>query len=313
MRKEVSKGGTELLSNGTICPYCGKPAVVRDYTRACLVCRNCGAVIDENLPDLGPEWRAYTPQQFIERARTGAPETPLLPDKGLPTIIPTVRKDAQGRELSPEKYRLVRKLIKIQKRLKTSSERNLTIALAEITRMGTVLGLPRVVVLEASVMYREAIKRGLAKGRSIEALAAACVYAACRRYKVPRSLEEIAVHAKIDRKVIAKCYRLIIKEVLGKVPSTSAREYIPRLAKTLKLPPEVQREAISIIEKAYEVGITAGKTPIGLAAAALYIASVLLNSKRTQKEIAVAAGVTEVTIRNRYKELLNKLDIVVYV
>lgn len=178
---------------------------------------------------------------------------------------------------------------------------------AELKRLASAMGIPRPVAERAGVLYKRAIER--VRGCSPEALAAAALYMACRMMKMPRPLDELVRYTKASRREVARCYRLLLRELNVKVPISDPVLYISRVAEQLKLSGEVVKTAIDILQKAKKAGITAGKDPAGLAAAAVYIASLMHGDNRTQKDFAVAAGVTEVTVRNRYKELAKALNI----
>lgn len=293
------------------CPECGSTNLVRDDERAEITCLNCGLVISERMTDPGPEWRAFNPEQKEKRTRVGAPITLTIHDKGLSTIIDWRDKDIYGKDLTPRKRAQVYRLRKWQRRVRISdaTERNLAFALQEIERITSQLGLPKSIHEEAALIYRKAVEERLVRGRSIESMAAASVYAACRRYNIPRTLDEITRVARVGKKDIGRSYRFMAKELLKKINPTSPVEYIPRLVSQLGLIGDVQTYAKMIVDVAKDSGLTSGRGPIGVAAAAIYIASVILNEKKTQREIATAAGVTEVTIRNRYKELIEKITI----
>ncbi len=232
-------------------------------------------------------------------------------DKGLSTVIDWRNKDSYGKDISADRRAQLYRLRKWQRRIRVSdaSERNLAFALSELDRIASKLGLPRNVRENAAVLYRGAVEKGLIRGRSIEGVAAAALYAACRRCKVPRTLDEIAEISRVDRKEIGRTYRFISRELKIRLAPTNPIDYVPRFASELKLPGEVESKAIAILQKANEKGLTSGRGPTGVAAAAIYIASVLHGTRRTQREVADVAGVTEVTIRNRYKELTEHLDI----
>nr|A6VI28.1 RecName: Full=Transcription initiation factor IIB; Short=TFIIB [Methanococcus maripaludis C7] len=294
-----------------ICPVCGSKNIIKDYERAEIVCEMCGCVLQQNLFDVGPEWRAFDHEQRVKRSRVGAPMTYTIHDKGLSTVIDWRNKDSYGKDISADKRAQLYRLRKWQRRIRVSdaSERNLAFALSELDRIASKLGLPRNVRENAAVLYRGAVEKGLIRGRSIEGVAAAALYAACRRCKVPRTLDEIAEVSRVDRKEIGRTYRFISRELNIRLAPTNPVDYVPRFASELKLPGEVESKAISILQKAGEKGLTSGRGPTGVAAAAIYIASVLQGTRRTQREVADVAGVTEVTIRNRYKELTEHLDI----
>lgn len=306
-RRDIEIDGGETL----VCPICGSNEIIYDHERGQYVCAQCGAVLSEKAIDRGPEWRAFTPEEREKRSRVGSPITPTVHDKGLSTVIDWRDKDAFGRRLEPKKRLEVLRWRKwqIRARIQSSMDRNLAQAMNELDRIASHLGLPRSAREEAAVIYRKAVEKGLVRGRSIESVMAAAIYASCRRLKLPRTLDEIAEYTKAGRKDVARCYRLLLRELAVKVPIADPIDYVPRIGALLGLSGNVLRKAAEILLEAKKKGITAGKDPAGLAAAAIYIASLLEDERRTQKEIAMVAGVTEVTVRNRYKELVRELGI----
>jgi transcription initiation factor TFIIB len=292
------------------CPVCNCTETVIDHQRAEVTCARCGLVLDENLIDQGPEWRAFDNEQRTKRTRAGAPSTFTISDKGLTTEIDYRNKDCNGRNIPEQNMAQIYRLRKWNKRLRISraGERNLAVALSELDRQSSSLGLPRSVREDAAFIYRSAAKKGLIRGRSIESVVATSIYTACRRSNIPRTLEEISEVSKVSKKQIGKTYRFLSRELNIKLKPTSPTDYIPRFATKLGLSGEVQSKAIDIIRKAKDCGLSSGKGPTGLAAAAIYIASVLLSERKTQRDVADVAGVTEVTIRNRYKELTESLE-----
>ncbi len=181
--------------------------------------------------------------------------------------------------------------------------------MAELRRVASFLSLPSVIRDEASRIYNYVLQRGLVRGRSMESVIAACIYAACRSYNIPRTLDEIAGASDVERKEIGRTYRFIVRKLKIKVTPSSPKDYISRFASILHLTPKTQNDALKILKKADIVELTSGRGPAGIAAAALYVASLLNDEKRTQREVADVAGITEVTIRNRYKELIDKLKL----
>jgi len=293
------------------CPECRGKSLAKDYERAEIICNDCGLVIDEKIMDMGPEWRAFDNEQRQKRSRAGAPMTYTIHDKGLSTVIDWRDKDFYGKDISPRKRAQIYRLRKWQQRIRVSNatERNLAFALTELERVASRLTLPRNVRETAAVIYRKAVEKGLIRGRSIEGVVAASLYAACRQCNVPRTLDEIADAAKLNRKEIGRTYRFVSRELGINLKPTTPIDYVPRFGSELGLSGEVQSKAIEVLKKAMEQELTSGRGPTGVSAASIYIASVLLGERRTQREVADVAGVTEVTIRNRYKELAEKLDI----
>jgi len=293
------------------CPECGSTHLSRDFSRAELVCEDCGLVIDEDLIDHGPEWRAFDSDQREKRARTGAPMTYTIHDKGLSTIIDWKNRDSYGKSIPTRNRAQLYRLRKWQRRVRISgaTERTLAIALSGLDRLASSMSLPRTVRETAAMIFRKAALKKLVRGRSIEGVTAASLYAACRQCNVPRTLDEISNTARISRKEIGRTYRYISRELELKLMPTSPQDYISRFCSVLKLSADVKAKTLEILHEATNRELTSGRGPTGIAAASLYIASVLCGERRTQREVAEVAGVTEVTIRNRYKELAEKMDI----
>ena len=293
------------------CPECGSSHLSKDYSRAELVCRNCGLVLDEDIIDHGPEWRAFDSEQREKRSRTGAPMTYTIHDKGLSTMIGWKNRDSYGKSIPTRNRAQIYRLRKWARRIRisNSTERSLAIAFSELDRMASGMGLPRTVRETAAMIYRKAALKKLVRGRSIEGVTTAALYAACRQCHVPRTLDEISNIAHISRKEIGRTYRYVSRELGLKMLPTSPEDYISRFCSELKLSGDVRVKTLEILQEAAHQELTSGRGPTGMAAASLYIASVLCGERRTQHEVADVAGVTEVTIRNRYKELTKKLDI----
>ncbi|WP_020221825.1 transcription initiation factor IIB, partial [Halarchaeum acidiphilum] len=216
---------------------------------------------------------------------------------------------AYGRSISSKKRSQMHRLRKWQERIRTkdAGERNLQFALSEIDRMASALGVPRSVREVASVIYRRALKEDLIRGRSIEGVATACLYAACRKESIPRSLEEVAEVSRVGKKEIGRTYRYIAQELSLEMEPVDPKQYVPRFASELDASEETIAKANEIIDTSAEQGLLSGKSPIGFAAAAIYAAGLLCNDKMTQREVADVANVTEVTIRNRYQEQIEAM------
>jgi transcription initiation factor TFIIB len=282
---------------------------MRDYDAAEIVCTNCGCVIVEKLTDSRPEWRAFDDEQKAKRTRVGAPLTYTIHDKGLSTIIDWRDKQSVSKRLTPTQRIELYKLRKWQRRVRVSdaTERNLAVALSELSKLSSSLNLPKNILETASVIYRKAIRKRLIRGRSIHNVTAAAIYMSCRQCGVPRTLDEIATASSLNKKDIGRSYRFMVRELETFVPPSTSRHYAARFSNKLIISGKAEAIAIRILETAKQMKLTSGRGPTGIAAAATYIATVLTNERKTQREIAEIANVTEVTIRNRYKELLERL------
>jgi transcription initiation factor TFIIB len=263
------------------------------------------------MMDKGPEWRAFTQEEKQSRSRVGIPSSYSVHDKGLSTAIDRVDKDAFGRKLPLSTRLQMWRLRKwqIRSRVHSSVDRNLAQAMAELDRLADKVYVPDSVKERAAVVYRKSLDKGLVRGRSIAAIAAAALYAACRSTRTPRTLREIAQASLVDRKDVARCYRLLLRELDIRMPISDPLTYISKIAEKTGISGRTQGLAVKILDKAKKMRASSGKDPMGLAAAALYIACLQNNEKMTQKDIAEAAGVTEVTVRNRYKNLRTRLKI----
>jgi transcription initiation factor TFIIB len=295
----------EQEDDGLACPECSGQ-VISDETHGESVCADCGLVVEEDDIDRGPEWRAFDAKEKDEKSRVGAPTTNTMHDKGLSTNIDWRDQDAYGRSLDSRQRQKMRRLRKWNERFRTrdSKERNLKQALGEIDRMASALGLPENVRETASVIYRRALDEDLLPGRSIEGVSTACTYAAARMADVPRSLDEISEVSRVGKDEIARTYRYVVRELKLEVKPADPESYVPRFASDLELSDETELRAKELLTNAKEKGIHSGKSPVGLAAAAVYAAALLTNEKTTQAAVSEVADISEVTIRNRYHELL---------
>jgi transcription initiation factor TFIIB len=293
------------------CPECSSTNLVHDYDTGETVCSNCGLVLHEQMIDKGPEWRAFTQEEKNSRSRVGIPTSYSVHDKGLSTAIGRVDRDAFGRKLPLSTRLQMWRLRKwqIRSRVHSSVDRNLAQAMAELDRLADKLYIPGPIKEKAAVVYRKALEKGLVRGRSIAAIAAAALYAACRNSETPRTLREIAETSLVDKKDVARCYRLLLRELDIQMPIADPMTYISKIAERTGISGQTQGLAIQILREAKKQRAASGKDPMGLAAAALYIACLQSNEKKTQKDIAEAAGVTEVTVRNRYKSLKRQLSL----
>jgi len=292
------------------CPECGSTNLVIDSEMGEYVCGRCGLVIEENIPSQEAEWRAFTPQERDARARAGTPTKYSHYDKGLSTII-RVEKDAFGRPLSPKVRQQMWRLRRWQTRSKVhaSQSRNLMLAMSELQRLSEILYMPSSVHDMAAIIYRKILNEGLVRGRSIGGMVAGALYAAVRFTKLPRTLKEIAEASQRTQKEIARSYSVIVRNLEMKMPIDDPTDYVTKIAEKAKVSSEVEGLALRLIGEAKRKYATAGKDPSGLAAAILYLSARMLKEKVTQARLAKAANVTEVTVRNRKRDLMKTLNL----
>ncbi len=291
---------SDLSNFSNSCPECGGK-VIPLHERGEIVCGQCGLVISERIVDISHSGkRAFTKQEKENRERTGSPISILLPDMGLSTIID------KSNIKSPD----LKRAAKWNSRM-TWDKRNMLIATTELKRIGSNLNLPNHVKKAAIRLYIEAFKKKLLRGRSINGMVAACLYFACRERKIPRTLQEILEQTSISAKNVRRCYRTLIRELNLKVPSTDPISLIPRFIAELELDADAENGTIKILQSFTSKYSTSGKDPKGLCAGALYLVCKMKDKRISQKEIANLVGVTEVTLRSRYKELIKMLNIMV--
>ena len=293
------------MSHVKRCPECGGVNLTYDDQKGEIICNDCGLIVESEMVDTGQDAGAQF-DKSEKKGRGGAPLSFQKFDKGLTTNVGEI---SDIYRLESGQTRKFLRLKKWQERVSTSIERNLRLAMAELRRVSAFLNLPSVVRDEASRVYNFVLQRGLVRGRSMESVIAACIYAACRSYNIPRTLDEIAGASDVERKEIGRTYRFIVRKLKIKVKPSAPKDYISRFSSILHLSPKTQNEALKILKRADVSELTSGRGPAGVAAAALYVAALINDEKKTQREVADVAGITEVTIRNRYKELIEKLGL----
>jgi len=291
------------------CPVCGDKKMITDETTGELCCGKCGFVVTDKIADTGAEWRSFADDES-NRARTGAGTSLAIHDMGLSTIIGKANKDATGKPLSSGVKSSIERLRTWDSRSQahSSADRNLRQALNEMDKLKDKLALTSAVIEKAAYIYRKAMEMKLVRGRSIHGLVAACIYAACRNTETPRTLDDVAKGINIRRKEVARGYRLIFRELDLKMPVVDPVKGVSRIASIAELSEKSKRKAVQILNQAKKIGMVAGKDPMGIAAAALYLACISTGEVKSQKDISIASGVTEVTIRNRCAGLRKMLN-----
>jgi transcription initiation factor TFIIB len=292
------------------CPECTSEHLVKDYQRAEILCQDCGFVLDEQLMDRGPEWRSFDLSHRTGVERTGPPATVLAHDKGLTTQIGWKNTDAFGRYIPHKSRAQMFRLRQWQHRIRTSKigERSLAQGLTEISTLSSRMGLPRQIREDAAVLYKRASNVNLARGRSIKELAAAAVYAACRQSNVPRTLDEVTLDEPLDRRAVGRAYRDMARELRLVFKPQIPEDYLSRFCNKLGLDQKALAKCLEIADRIRGKRMVSGVTPTGVAAAIIYHACLKLKIEKTQRDIGRVCGVTEVTLRNRFKEITTLLS-----
>jgi transcription initiation factor TFIIB len=282
--------------------------IITDAESGEIVCGKCGQVISDKIQEVQPEWRNFalsSDGSSNDRSRIGMSTSLARHDMGLSTVIGRTDRDASGQKLDAAMRSTMERLRTWDTRTKvhTPTDRSLKQAFSQLDVLKDKLGLPDAVVEKAAYIYRKAQERHLVRGRTVSGILAAAVYIACREMGISRTLKDMSAHSDVKLKEVARSYRLLYLELDLKIPVVNPTKYIARVANRASLSEKTKRQAAEIMNNVTKREISTGKDPMGLAAAVLYLASLNTGENITQANIADAAGVTEVTIRNRVKDL----------
>ena len=295
------------MQSSIVCCTSDSSRQVTDVESGEIICDNCGRVSPDKAIESRAEWRTFDSENN-SRQRVGSPSSLAFHDMGLSTIIGRVNKDSAGRNLDASmNYRMQRlRTWDARTRAQAGGHRNLMQAFSELERLKDKLGLSDAIVQKTAYIYRKAQEKRLSRGRSVSSIIAAATYIACREMGAARTLRDLTEITNVTRKTLTRSYRLLVLELDIKVPSINPMKCIMKIANRAKLSEKTQRVAMSTMNDTINKEISAGKDPMGLAAAVLYLSCLTVGEATTQREIAMAAGVTEVTIRNRFKDLKTK-------
>ena len=294
------------------CPEC-ESTLVDDVQNGERICSGCGVVVAEQMADYGPEARSSSLEEKMKLARATGQTTYSQHDLGIATEISISTKDYSGKSINSDVANQMNNLRKWQQRIRVSSprERRLSNVLAKIGDTCKVLNLSKNVLETSSMVYRNLDGKMDVKGKSVASITAATIFMACKQCDVVRSLNEICAgictvkDLKAKTKLAAKYYRTMVMELgASSTPVVTMDKYISKIANLSKTDVRVERLALEIFEKTRNRNLADGKAPNGIAAAYLYVASILLGQNVLQRDVSSVAGVTEVTIRNRCKEIL---------
>jgi transcription initiation factor TFIIB len=284
-----------------MCSACRNEVVVTDHECGEVICSRCGVVIARLESSATQEWRAFSVEDFYSRCRVGGATSLARYNKGLLTTIGNSR-DSKESGINFNRIRIW------DFRIQTANDRSLKQALPALEHLKESLGLPDTIVEKSAYFYRKAARINLIKGRTVSSVLAASVYLACRELETPRTLNEVSSASNVPRKKISRDYRLLVHTFDPKIPAVDHIRCITRIANKVGLSEKTKRMAVKIMRQVVAMQISAGKGPMGIAATVLYIACLQGGEIKTQKELSIAAGVTEVTIRNRYSDLKKYLQ-----
>jgi len=295
----------EAESHGR-CAQCGSRDWLEDPITGEVACRVCGFVTKHKGTDMGPEWRNFS-QEESDRRRGGPPQSILYDDLGLSTVI---LEPYKGKGLPRDTKNKIWRMRRFDLTTKAhpSRARNLHMARDLLELYGDKLHLSTYVMVRAMQIYRKALAKGLIRGRAIRNIMAAAIYYACRLTNTPRDLKQFeAAYPVVKKKEIARDYRLLVKHLKLKPPIADPTIHVRRIASKLNFDEKIVEETVKLLEEGRRIGAIYGKDPVGIAGAALYLVCRDKHPEVSQKKIARAARVTEVTIRNRSKDLHEKL------
>src|SRR5918995_3063820 len=327
---KTSKQDTISIYSKIVCPNCNvnysNSNVISDPESGEYICNNCGLVISsEKALEMRPEWRIFNLEQSNNnsRIRTGMPTSLARHDMGLSTIIGRADRDYTGNRIAtsikPTIDRL--RLLDFRTQLYSPTDRSLKRAFSELDTLRDKLALPDSVVEKTAYIYRKAQQRGMIRGRTVSAMLAAATYIACREIGVGKTLKDIAQGTNVKPKTLSQSYRILLTELDIKTPMLDPMRCIAKVANKMQLNERITRQGIDIMHMAIRKEASAGKNPMGLAAAVLYISYLTNNinndvhnksndsnnNKTSQTSFAQAAGITDVTLRHSVKDLKNRL------
>ncbi len=303
--EDVKRG--RRVSQTRHCPECGSAQIVEDLDQGEVVCRACGLVLSQYIISRKPEWNVYTEEDKKRGGRVGPPMLPGSGGRDLSTVIDFNARNGAGRTLSSSEQQEAKKLGRWQRRIQNtiSTDRNLAQAMLELDKITSILHIPVPIKQQATLTYRRALKKNIVRRRSISDVIVACLYVACRSSGTPRSLREVCHVAGVKSKAVSRVYRLLLREFEMKMPIDDPKRFISGIASRIHASPRVEKRSLVLLEQVRKKNLVRGRSPRGIAGTMLYIASILeKEGNLTQQEVARAADVTEVTVRNRYRELM---------
>jgi transcription initiation factor TFIIB len=303
--EEIRRKMIEIL----ICPTCNNPnqGTVTDFESGEVICSNCGIVILDRIEDYThEERRAYSIEEVDNRSRIGAPSSLAVHDRGLCTIVGKANIDANGKIFDTANLARIEKLRRLNSwiNVSKSSEKSLRRAFQKLDTLKDKLSLSDSIVEKSAYIFRKIQERHLVRGRTIDGMLSAAVYTACREMGASVTLKDIAAASNLTYKDISKNYRVLVFELDIKIPLIDPMKCIVKVANKLSIKEKTKKQAMNIMSEVVEREMTSGKVPMGLAASVLYLSCQITGEVISQAKIAEVSGTTEVTVRNRYKDLI---------
>ncbi|KAJ8427594.1 hypothetical protein Cgig2_020720 [Carnegiea gigantea] len=301
----------------TVCYDCKRPTeVVFDHSTGDTICSECGLVLESHSIDETSEWRTFSNDSGADDKdpnRVGAAFNPLLDDvAGELTTVIAAGKGGKESVASLGRFRLG----------STHSETNLQRGVSAIANMADKLNLVRTISDRASVIFKKFDDRSKScyRGRNRDAVYAACLYIACQQENLPRTLKEICSVANgVTKTEIGRCKSAIMRELaadanngglfgglgaaIGRTTTAGAGDYVKRFCSNLGIRENRAIRAAQEAARVSEEALDVRRTPVSVAAAVIYIVSQFSERRPLLKEISVATGVAEGTIRSAYKDL----------
>jgi len=277
---------------------CETYPAITDSERGEIFCGRCGLVLVDNMSDMSHANNGYSSEDFMKMARTGPATSLTMNDRGLSTVI-GANKDSTGKSISGKTKYEFNRLRTWDQRSKSRQTATLSKAFTLMNAMKTKLGIPNNVVETAAYIYRKAVNAKLTRGRTTVSLISASLYAACREHNIPRTLDDIANAGNVERKILSRDLRTIVKKLGLHLNQYDTTSFISKISNNMNLKEKTKRDAFEILDRCEKEQITAGKHPVGQAAASLYLSCIINGEKISQKKFSVESGVSDVTIRNR--------------
>lgn len=300
-QNETPQPFQQNLNVKLICPDCrvSPPQIVEEFASGDLVCGDCGLVLGDRIIDTRSEWRTFANDEGDDPSRVGAAANPLLDGNQLDTVI-SRRDGGTGAAKDLNKTH--------GKATAMKGERNLVQSYKEIGAMCDSISLSKIVSDTAKQLYKRVEDEKLLRGKSSDAIIAACIFIACRQEKVGRTFREICALTRVPKKEIGRCYKTLQAKLQTNTSIMNSEDLMSRFCSNLLLPNYIQKAGVDLVKRAKELGTLAGKSPISVAAACIYLVSYLYRVPKTTRDIANVAGVSEVTIKSAYKSLYSERE-----